>query len=770
MFKDKKFMLCSLGLLLLVLISYSNHFHNSFHFDDSHCIENNGYIRSLHNIPLFFKSGETFSALPSNQTYRPVLSVVYAIAYHLGSGNVFWFHFIIFGFFLGLGILIFLLALKIFETTLPNLNNKYFALFASGWFMLSTCNSDTINYISSSSDSISTFWVLVALVLFIYYPAKRKFCYYLIPLIIASLVKPSAIVFPLLLGLYALLFENTNISPISFSLIKKIFILIVPSLVLSILLYILQAKLNSPHWHPSASRYHYIITQPFVTLYYLFTFYFPFGLSVDPDWAALKTIFDWHFFAGLLFFAVFVRLVIYSFKRPKSYPILFGLGWYLIALLPSALIPLEEVMNDHRAFFSNIGLAIASVWVFRFALEKLPVNSAFVTGLFKVVAVLILILNSVGTFERNKVWKTEETLWHDVTVKSPNNGRGLMNYGNVLMSQGKFNETELYYKKALELCPYYSYLYENMGILKAAEKQIDTAEMYFNKALALSPNEPSVYFFYARFLHQQNQNDRAIGFLKQSLALSPSNVDARYLLMETYLDQEDWLALADLAQETLNLFPGDAKAEMFLQSSIARKSKLAEAANYARLHPTVDNYINLSLLYFNHKYYDSCIIASEQVLKLDPSNSAAYNNIGSAYNSLQDWDKAEIAFNQALTIDPGFQLAINNLAWCMKQKNMRESLDSTAAIANTPEVFVNLSLSYYNLGEYQKTIKMCKKAIELKPDFALAYNNMCSAFNMLKMWDDAITAGEKAVELDPNNQLAKNNLAVALKAKGITSK
>jgi len=106
----------------------------------------------------------------------------------------------------------------------------------------------------------------------------------------------------------------------------------------------------------------------------------------------------------------------------------------------------------------------------------------------------------------------------------------------------------------------------------------------------------------------------------------------------------------------------------------------------------------------------------------------------------------------------------------MKQKNMRESLDSTAAIANTPEVFVNLSLSYYNLGEYQKTIKMCKKAIELKPDFALAYNNMCSAFNMLKMWDDAITAGEKAVELDPNNQLAKNNLAVALKAKGITSK
>src|SRR5437762_11811344 len=30
-------------------------------------------------------------------------------------------------------------------------------------------------------------------------------------------------------------------------------------------------------------------------------------------------------------------------------------------------------------------------------------------------------------------WKSEETLWHDVVLKSPRNGRGLMNYGNTLM-------------------------------------------------------------------------------------------------------------------------------------------------------------------------------------------------------------------------------------------------------------------------------------------------------------------------------------------------
>ncbi len=42
--------------LLVTIASYANHFHNAFHFDDSHAIENNAYVRSIRNIPLFFTS------------------------------------------------------------------------------------------------------------------------------------------------------------------------------------------------------------------------------------------------------------------------------------------------------------------------------------------------------------------------------------------------------------------------------------------------------------------------------------------------------------------------------------------------------------------------------------------------------------------------------------------------------------------------------------------------------------------------------------------
>ena len=72
-------------LLVALLAAYANHFHNSFHFDDAHTIVNNAAIRELRNIPLFFRDATTFSALPSNQSYRPLVSTLLAIDYRLGG-------------------------------------------------------------------------------------------------------------------------------------------------------------------------------------------------------------------------------------------------------------------------------------------------------------------------------------------------------------------------------------------------------------------------------------------------------------------------------------------------------------------------------------------------------------------------------------------------------------------------------------------------------------------------------------------------------------
>src|SRR3954466_1999208 len=74
------------GLLLLLFVAYGNHFHNGFHFDDAHAIVQNTFVRDLRFIPRYFVDATTFSDLPLNQTYRPVLQTTLAIDYRAAGG------------------------------------------------------------------------------------------------------------------------------------------------------------------------------------------------------------------------------------------------------------------------------------------------------------------------------------------------------------------------------------------------------------------------------------------------------------------------------------------------------------------------------------------------------------------------------------------------------------------------------------------------------------------------------------------------------------
>ena len=200
-----------LGLLFLVILmlAYSNHFNNDFHFDDSHTIVNNVHIRKLSNIPKFFTNPQMFSASPAHWGLRPVVTTTLAIDYWIAGGlKPFYFHLSTFLWHILLCVLLFFVYKKLLSNTLQSKWINYAGILAAGWFAIHTANAETLNYIISRSDVISTFCIVASFAIYLLFPAKRKYFFYLIPAMLGVFAKETILVLVMILFFYKWLFEK----------------------------------------------------------------------------------------------------------------------------------------------------------------------------------------------------------------------------------------------------------------------------------------------------------------------------------------------------------------------------------------------------------------------------------------------------------------------------------------------------------------------------------------------------------------------------------
>jgi tetratricopeptide (TPR) repeat protein len=70
-------------------------------------------------------------------------------------------------------------------------------------------------------------------------------------------------------------------------------------------------------------------------------------------------------------------------------------------------------------------------------------------------------------------------------------------------------------------------------------------------------------------------------------------------------------------------------------------------------------------------------------------------------------------------------------------------------------------LRYYRAMEYDRAEAAFRKSIAYSSSDAVGYNNLGTALNDEKKWDEAIVVLRRALELNPNFGLARNNLAWA---------
>lgn len=634
-------------VLVLTLLVYSNHFNNPFFFDDSHTIVTNGAITQISNWSSFFKDATTFSSLPANRAYRPMMTLMNAIDFNIGGGlNAKYFHIHIFFWYLVTIILFFILCNSLFLKAINDPSKKFaitiVSLFTTLYFATHTINAETINYICARSDSFSTLCVIVSLLLFIN-QKSRKYHLYLFSMIIGIWSKQTAVMFIPILFFYLIIFEKEAYFEHIKKDVKNWFLAVFKMMVVPSIIAFLLFAFNHFYLTPSSTvssnrevkQLDYILTQLYVVLHYFGNFLLPTSLSADPDIEILKPWYDKRILLGLLFSSSLIFAAFKAAKNSNTRPIAFGIAWFFIALLPTSIVPLYQIANDHRMFFPFIGIFIAISWAIYLFLISNQKKSLKYISVF--VCLILIGAYANGTYQRNKVWGDTETLWKDVTIKSPKNGRGQMNYGLALMAKGDYSNAKEYFIEAEKKAPYWYAVKINLAILNGAIGNKDLAEQYFTNAINLNASAPDPEYYYARYLYDNGQNKKALDFVNTALTKSPNHLKSNELKQK----------LASIIKPSTNTISG-------------LKKQLGLTPNNINL------LIELSNQLYIEKNHDEALIYCYRVIKLDSNNKLAFNNLCSCLNQKKQWVKAISACEKALIIDSNFQIAKNNLNWALQ--------------------------------------------------------------------------------------------------------
>ena len=603
---------------MLLLAAYANHFHNGFHFDDGHSIVENTFVRDIRNIPRYFRDATTFSVLPLNQSYRPVLQATLAIDYWAGGGyRPVAFQVDTFLWFIAMLACCYALFVMVLETAgVATIDSRLAALAAVSVFGLHPAGAETVNYIIQRGEILSTIGVVGALAIYAAWPNRRMQMLWALPLVFGALAKPPALIYPAMLAAYIFIIERPAADARK-AAGRDIGVAIAIVIVLAAWL----GKNTPPAYSTGvASKSAYLLSQPFVTLRYFGAFFAPVQLSADNDWQAVSGVSDPRTIIGFVFVAALISVAWLTARSKAVAPIAFGLAWFLLALLPTALTPLAEIANDHRMLFPFIGLSLAVTWSACLLVRN------FSPGLIRKavlpVLVIVLVAEAVGVHARNEVWRTDDSLWLDVTLKSPTNGRGLMNYGVSRMEKGDYVTAIDHFERAAKYTPNYSLVYVNLGVAYGAMNRPVDAERAFQKAIQVEPTDWRSHSFYARWLGQVGRRDEALAQATIAATQNPQDETSRLMVVQ-----------------------------------FSQGGKM-----------TADGYVELSLQQYRAGRYRDSIASAEAALTLKPDYAAAYNNIAAGHNALKEWDQGIAAAQEAVRLDPNLQIAKNNLAYAIGEK------------------------------------------------------------------------------------------------------
>jgi hypothetical protein len=365
MFISRNFNLIAFSLIAgMILIAYSNTFYSSFHFDDNPSIVENPYIKRV--------TVENIQYLLS--TNRPVVDLTLMLNYQLSGLNVVGWHIFNIGCHIANSFMVYMLILWTLQ--LPLFAARYaekakrMALFGALLFAVHPVQTESVTYIISRSELVTSFFYLMTFFLFIK-AAKTNKLSYTIAAFFSSLCamrsKEWAVTLPAVLFLYDYLFlAEGKIKPVLAR--WKTYVLI--ALPWAIVLYKVPLFSSQPglsygfgvQTTSGITPVTYLLTSFNVLWTYVRLLLVPIKQNLDYDYPVAKTLFESPTLLSFLGHVVVVGTAFWLYKKKNWLLIPFGVAWFYITLSPvQSFVPIIDVIFEHRVYLPSIGFFIVFI-------------------------------------------------------------------------------------------------------------------------------------------------------------------------------------------------------------------------------------------------------------------------------------------------------------------------------------------------------------------------------------------------------------------------
>lgn len=544
---------CVLLIILISLIIYVNSLGNNFVWQDEFFVTRKGAIvESLNEIPKVFTSGIVSLKTPSDAFkrdiyYRPIVTLIFS-ADHLLWGwspggyrltNIIW-HI--------------LNSLLIFFICTSITGKRLFGLITGLIFAAHPVHTASVTYVTNRLDIICMFFLLSSWYLFI----KDLNVLSAITFALAIFSKETAIVFPLILILYAICFcKNANRA------FYKNMALYLVSLSLIIIFYLVLRKSAVGTFgiaRPLALKTH-IFTMIGVLGDYIRLLFWPLHLTTSDAFPIARSI----LVNGAMLYLCLIVLAIISgvFAIKRNGMLAFSIFWFFITILPvSNIIPILYLRADHFLYIPSLGFCLFAAVVIMNMLS--PSRPELIKKIGVLTLIAILLFYSAIVINRNKDWRNDITLFTKTLKTDPFCREAHAALGGAYYQAGMRKEALAEYWRSLKENPIYfstirlGRVFENMAAIYYDEKDYEKAEKLYKMAVAYEPNNSNIHIGLGTVYFNKEEYNKAADEFKAALVLDPHLTSARFDLALAYFKQSLYTAAIEEYVKILKFAPDDA--------------------------------------------------------------------------------------------------------------------------------------------------------------------------------------------------------------------